>query len=555
MKPADPKSEWVLLRGRRQILVLLLLLLALAIFEPRFFGDTRPAGDWHHVLRTTLPVLALVGRRLLRAPFVQLRHVWQTPTVLWPTVVGAAFIGLAWMAQIRSATGKKRERALEIIGVALGVAMVLWFFRLGQLAWDQNADWQKELTYGTALKEAVLRHEMPYYLRTQFQGTERYLANLETLVAPDALLLSGMSVATFFVVHAILVLCLGCYGLVLLERELALSSFSWAVFLTIFLLNGHITSHLGTGHTQWVAYFLLPWVLLCLAKAARGDRSTRNAAILALSLSAMIMIGGWHVFVWSFLFVLFFCLTSLARLTFLARVSVMTACLSTFRLLPALITFGGGSNSFLGSYRQLWVLAAALVGDPRSNIDGLDWWEYDVYVGYVGFLMLCLALTPARDQARRFINQLIVPSLALLALSMYDLYAYTFFRLPGFVSERVATRLVILPVLALTLIGCVRMDEWRIWQARRPTFASVSALIAGWLLIVELVPRAEGVRPASAVTTMPIATNVLKAVPIERAYYWSVWIGAAVSVMALTAIVLRLARQEKITPSSAERSV
>jgi hypothetical protein len=483
--------------------------------------------------------LAVVARKFLLLPFFHLRYLIHTPAVLWPAAVVAGFVGMAWVYQLRPRTDAKSSRVVEILGAGLGIAAILWFFRFGQVDWNQNQDWQKELTYSSALKEAVLHHQMPYYLADPFQGTERYLANLETMVAPHAVLLNSMSIMTFFVLHVMLVFSLGYCGLVLLRRELELSPFSWAVFLTIFLCNGHITSHLGTGHTQWVGYFLLPWVLLCLVRAARGDCGIKNAAAMALSLSAMITIGGWHVFIWSFLFTLFFCLTSLTRLMFLARLSVMVACLSAFRLLPALVTFGGGSNVFLGSYRQLWILAAALVGEPRSIIDDLYWWEYDTYIGYVGFLILCLGAIPAREPARRFTNALLLPCAALLALSMYDVYADTFFHLPGFVSERVATRLLIMTVLGLSLVGCVRLDEWQIWRAHRPTVATVAALLAGWFLVVELVARAEGVRPVrSSVAEIPLVTNALKAFPVEAPYYWSVWVGVACSVVALVAVTM-----------------
>ena len=50
--------------------------------------------------------------------------------------------------------------------------------------------------------------------------------------------------------------------------------------------------------------------------------------------------------------------------------------------------------------------------------------------------------------------------MTLVILSTFDIYKWTLFKLPGFVSERVATRLVIVGVLGLALVGSTQLDRW-----------------------------------------------------------------------------------------------
>jgi hypothetical protein len=469
---------------------------------------------------------------LLRMTFLQLQRCISAPEVFWPTFITAGLMTAAWWLTIRRSDFSQARRALELAAVLGGVIALLWFFRFGRVDWAQNQDWQKEYTYGAALKAAVSTHTIPYYLWDPLQRTDRYLADLETIAAPHALLLAVLDVRQFIQLNILATFLVGAYALVRLGREVPLSPFTWIVFSTIFLFNGHIANHFGAGHLQWAAYFLLPWIYLCVVRASRGDETPGNATALALTLSAMIFIGGWHVFVWSWLYLLFFCVVSRRRLIFLGRASLIVAGLSAFRLLPAFATFGSGTNEFLGSYHHVSVLAAALVGDQYSTIDNLSWWEYDLYVGFTGLLLLVLGALPRKGPANRLGRDLLLPNAALLALSMYDLYAYTFFRLPGFVSERVATRLAVMTMLGLALAGCARLDKATLWRAGRVTAASVIVLLAGWLLALQLIVRTEVVRPLET-RSAPPAVSTLRIKPVEAAYFRSVWAGAAISLVTL----------------------
>ena len=503
-------------------------------------------------------------RALLRAPIVPVRELIGTPAAYWPAIDLLGLIGLAWYYQIDPRWDSKRDRIIEVLGFVVGVAAIVWFFRLGQFPWSQEQDWLRNWRYLTSLQEAILRGEIPYYLRTQLFGSDRFWANPETLVAPHALLLRAMSVNSFFMLHVLLTFTAGYCGLVGLKLELGLSPLPWVVFLTLFLFNGHITAHLSVGHTQWVSYFLLPWVFLCLTRAARGNLSIQNAAVLALTLAAMIMIGGWHVFVWSLLFTIFFCVVSRARLIFLTETLLLTGLLAAFRLLPAFVTYGGGSNTFALSFRTVPMLIDALATGQTARFtqETEGWWEFDTYVGSIGFVILCLGALPGRlltgrskdlrYDRTRFLNSFYLPVLALFVLSLGDVYQSTLFRLPGFVSERVVTRIAIVPALALLLIGCVRVDRWLTSNARRLNVLSIGSLLASYFLVAQVVLSAARWRPPTTVAPPAGDSLLVVRATVEGLYVWSVWVGSAVSIAALaTVLILVFTRGGRASPPGA----
>src|ERR1043166_7084177 len=87
--------------------------------------------------------------------YLQWQRCISAPEVFWPTLLTAGLMTAAWWLSIRRSDLSRSRRALEIVGVLGGVIALLWFFRFGRVDWAQNQDWQKEYTYGTALKEAV----------------------------------------------------------------------------------------------------------------------------------------------------------------------------------------------------------------------------------------------------------------------------------------------------------------------------------------------------------------------------------------------------------------
>ena len=484
--------------------------------------------------------------QLLRTPLTILRLVVATPAIYAPLAALAAWLALAWFAQFRNS--KRLARLTDWLGLLVGAFMVSWFFQFGQVSWQQTRDWETGWTYFAGIRQAVQSGELPYLLRTASQGTERYFANAETLIAPHAILLGVMSPGPFLIVHMLACFTAGYVGLLAIRRELRLSPFSWGIFVTLFLFNGHIGAHFNAGHMSWAGYYLLPWVLLGLIRAATGDLSAKNVVVLALSLAAMIVLGSWHLFVFAYLqIVIFLCsLRSWRAAVCLARISALVALLAAIRLVPGTLTFGGGANQFVGGFPSLSLVVSALVADSGGNADVLGWHEYDTYIGWVGFGLLLLGAVPLRSPDSRVSTPLLITSAALALLSLDGVYEATLFRLPGFVSERVVTRLLILPVLAVLLLGCVRIDRWGSWTTRRHAALAIAGLLAGWSLAAQLLLRTAGWRPSKAAAGLSLPTDVLKPPTGDDLYVWSVRVGAAISLVALvSAAVMLLAYRQR----------
>ena len=206
---------------------------------------------------------------------------------------------------------------------------------------------------------------------------------------------------------------------------------------------------------------------------------------------------------------------------------MLTALLAAVRLLPAVATFGTGANTFISGYPTLASVFDSLVGAPVRDAL-LDQWELDAHVGAAGFFLLCLGALPFREVSTRFLNALLLPSAILIVLSFGNIYGQTLFRLSGFVSKRVTTRLLILPVLSLTLAAAVRMDGW--WRRARVSHATAIPVLAGaWWLALTLLLHAQAWRPHAGLSTNVLPAEVLKIMPVEPAYFWAFWIGAAVA--------------------------
>jgi hypothetical protein len=433
---------------------------------------------------------------------------------------------------------------------ACSAGILWWLFSAGRVPWTEG-DWREEWAFFAAWKQALNAGGVPYYWGHQFynigaswEGSERYLANPQTPMMPYVIALRFVDVRSFFLFHMAVSYGVGFLGAVALRRELDLRLLPWTVFLVIFMLNGHIISHLSVGHLIWAAYFLLPWTLVSAIRTSRGDRSLRNVTACAATFAAMMLIGGWHFFVWSFLFMVFACLVPPRRIAVVARIGLITTLLGAVRLAPAMVTYGGGSNIFAGGFPTGASLVAALVGSPTRE-GPLEPWEYDTYVGYLGFLLLCLGALPFWQLSKRFLNVLLLPTSALIILSIGDVYERTLFRLPGFVSERVTTRLVILAILWLALAGPVRLDAW--WRRARTSFAtSIPVALGVWFLAVQLVLHAQGWRPHVGPTLDGLPVDIVKIAPVEPLYFWAFWCGAAVSAVSAFGVAWVLLRKESV---------
>jgi hypothetical protein len=484
-----------------------------------------------------------VARQALRSPLTDLRLVLHDPDAYWPILTLGGLLTLAWFERVYRWDERRREQ-LQWLGLAVGGAAVVWFIRAGQVAWDHSPDWQHSWTYYSALKQAVIEGRMPYQLRTAVQGTERYFANLEAPIVPHAPLLLWTPVSLFLTLNLLIHFTAGFRGLRKLQDALRLSPFAAFAFMTVFLLNGHVAGHLYAGHTQWASYYLIPWILVALVRMLQGRDGIESAAILALTLAAMIAGGGWHVFVWCFMFTAALCMTSLRRAKFLLLTSAMAALLAAIRLVPGILTFGAGQNTFLTGFESAPILVKALIAGPGNDTALLHWYEIDTFVGLVGFAVIAVGAIWRPDPGRDVARALLFPSAVLAVLSLDHVFGWTFFYLPGLVSQRVTTRFLIVPVLALFVIGCVRLDSLRTWQRGPRGLANLAMLLGSWVMVIQLSLRGAHWRPAAG-TDGGLPTDVVKLAADDSTYLWCVWVGTVVSLATLLVLSVILARPRR----------
>jgi hypothetical protein len=482
----------------------------------------------------------------IRLPLRLAGFVAATPDTWLPLLVVVLLMAGAVVLEARGRPPQRQSQAWYVAGAAAIVGAV-WFFRAGNLDWGATADWVKEWTYHAALHESLSRGQLPWFLEETFQGTNRFFANPETNIAPQVLLLAVIDAPAFIVAQFVTLLGIGVAAAHRLARDLGLGPIASLTFLTIFLMNGHVIAHLETGHLQWAAYGLLPAVLLFVYRAARGDLNRRTQAGLAMILALIAMTGGWHVFVWCVIWIGVFVALDHSRWRFGLSLAPIVAGLIALRVVPALALYDAPDPEFVGSYQRLWILAAGLIGEARRPIDGLNWWEYNAFVGWVGFVVVATGFTaPLGRLWRHPVAALWAPSLAMLMLSTYNIYAWTLFRLPGFESERVASRLLILALLGFTLIGCVQLDSW-LAHRRLSRWRVTAIALAGLLMAAQLVTHTNSRRPRpDRGIALPSASLVNDRQP-ETIYVASVAAGAAITFVT-AGIAILMWRRSNATP-------
>lgn len=416
-----------------------------------------------------------------------------TPDIWLPLAVAVALLAYGLLVERR---GRQLNQA-EWTGIGLiALAAIAWFFRAGEIDWQNSRDWKKEWTYYAAIKEAMATHRLPWQLTTAFHYTNRYFSNPETVVSPHVLALAWMSIPSFVFFQLLLTFTAGLVAIRHLARELDLGPVPTIAFLAIFTLNGYMLGHLGGGHLQWIACFTYPAVFLFLHRLAAGDASRRTEAGLACSLAAMLLIGGWHMFVWAILFVAAFFVGAPGRWRSATVVALLTTGLAAFRVVPALIAHQHVNIEFLGSFRKIATLVRAFVGDPQP-FDGMLWIEYDAYVGWIGFAILCAGATFRFGTLRRSaVSSLWLPSFVVFVLACSEVYHWTLFQLPGLNSQRVVTRFMIISLLGFALLGCVQLNEWLKRRLLSPARA-LAILTVGTFMAAQLLVRAGRLRPAA----------------------------------------------------------
>lgn len=460
--------------------------------------------------------------------------------------------------------GRARWTTVVILAAlfAAGCFHWIWFFNYGHMSF-RPYDWGKEFIYYSVLQRAVETGTMPYHIPLAFHGSNRFLALPEINLSPQIFLLPLMSVGTFVMLNTVLLYAAGFVGSLLVRRRYSLSLLSFTVFFLLFNFNGHIVAHLGVGHSMWGGYFLLPFLFLFLLELLEGAPWRTGGLKIAFALSAILLQGSLHVYIWCLLFLIFLLAFNWKHVKPLALAVAVSGVLSAYRLLPALFALWGKKEKFIWSYPTPLELVDALTTIRESTPERLrpwgtaGWWEHDVYIGLIGLAVLVvfgiwLRFSRRDDLDKYRYKALDVPLFLMTLLSVSYIHAFiTRIPVPLLKSERVAMRFVIIPVVVLALVSSIRMEVVlrRVKQTFKLRFLATSTLVLAALSFVDhsylwSIARLDRIFTSKAVDlTVPAIQSQTDSL------YKTVFAGSVVvSLAALAAaiyVIMRLRKTEK----------
>jgi hypothetical protein len=460
--------------------------------------------------------------------------------------------------------------------------IVFWgvFFHWGDFPYKFH-DWAEVNAARIAfVRDAVIRGQLPLHMpdSSALRGlTDRFLVLPDVITAPQMVLMAFMSVTQFFFVDVLLMYTLGTLGLLWFKRKYALSPAAFTFLFLAFQFNGHIQAHLSVGHATWLGYFLLPWfvalVIQLIEGAHAGPRRPgflpewtfpgewRWIGAMAFLLFFMLLQGSFHQFIWCLMFLGLVGIAVWRRLWTVLKAGLLTGLLSAVRLLPPALGLGQFNNDFLSGYPRPWDLLNALVKligpaqayANRMQWHGLGWWEYDLYLGLAGTLLLAffgvwMWLVNLRREKQYW--QLLPGALVLALLSQWQVFKPIMsLPIPFFAAERVSSRMIIIPFAIALTIAAINLQRWLDGSRRRylPQAALLVLLGAlGWNLVQHLRLWQE----TAAVNGFPY-TDVDLAIKVvanhpDPAYFRIAGLGAALTLVVgifLVVMVLRERRQ------------
>ncbi|MBQ4511446.1 MAG: hypothetical protein II969_00530 [Anaerolineaceae bacterium] len=372
---------------------------------------------------------------------------------------------------------EKDEKGLYIFFLILLLVIILvswgFFLNWGNIPFDFH-DWAEVNAPRLAfLKDAITKGRLPLHMpdSSALRGvTDRYMALPDVILSPQVLLLRWMSVGTFILVHTWLMIALGFWGLLRLKRRFSLSllSFTWIALLYFF--NGHMLSHYAVGHVTWGGAFLLSWFAELVFGLIDGEKSVVWETKMAFLLFFIFLQGSFHQFVWCVIFLGFTAISNWKLFFPILRSGIAAGLLSAVRIIPPAMQMGAFDDDFLGGYRTPVQILNAFIKiiRPEDSLDQaktgavLGWWEFDIYIGMTGLVLIGLALAAwllIRNREFGF-PSLICPVAVLTLFSFRNLYMIMrFFRIPLFSGERVSSRFLLLPFIFVMTAGIAALQR------------------------------------------------------------------------------------------------
>ena len=300
--------------------------------------------------------------------------------------------------------------------------------------------------------------------------TDRFFALPDVITTPQMALLRFVDIQTFIILDLLLHYTAGVLGLLYLKKKFKLSLITYSFLFFLFNFNGYMEGHYAIGHATWLGYFLFPWFFILVFQLVEGMANWQWVAKMSFLSFYIILSGGQHHFTWMMLFLAGVALSGKNSFKWAVLAILFSGFLSAIRLLPPTLELGvyteEGRFVFRSGYPSISGFFSTLVtmyGRMSDLNTDLGYWEFDYYIGYIGvaFVLWFGVVHWLKDQwDRRQISPLLLPGAMVFLLSQGNIYNYTLFHLPLFASERVASRMVSIPMTLFMILGAVYFQHF-----------------------------------------------------------------------------------------------
>jgi len=371
------------------------------------------------------------------------------------------------------------------------VLFVLWslfLYLIGMYFWGSFMDWHwatlnfhdwHDITIPRLdfTREALLLGQLPLHstnIEFLHNITNRFFCLPDVITTPQILLLNFISVQSFVFVDLLFNYTLGLIGLALFARKYKISPAAYTFLFFLFNFNGHIVAHYSVGHDTWGGYFLFPLMVLLITDFVEGVQGWRWATKMALTMFYMVLAGSEHHFLWWMIFLMLMAVVYYRRAHWIILAMFGSGMISAVRLLPPLLTVQGFMESglviFRGGYPTVLELVKSLVissgFDYQPVVPGISItfysWELNLYIGLVGCLIIAYGFGQwfLRAFHKGPFTRLLFPFAGIVVLSIGDTYHQIgLSAIPLFASERVLSRMVIVPFTMLLFLAIIFLDQ------------------------------------------------------------------------------------------------
>ena len=468
-----------------------------------------------------------------------------------------------------------------IVMLFLGGA-ILWgqFFNWGNIPLDFH-DWAEITAPRLAVvRDAMIKGVLPLHAGGTYglRGiTDRYLSIPDVLFTPQLILLRFLEVGPFILANQWIMFAIGTWGLLRIRRRFSISLAIFTIIFLLFNFNGHLLAHQAVGHENYVGYFLYPWFVLLLFDMLDGDHSWAWVAKISLVQLGFYLQGSYHHWVWNLLWLGMAGVISYRHFFAVLKSSVFSVLLSMVRILPSALLYEGLSKDFYGGYPVLHDLFTSMVSKklPQDSLpfmnfySNLGYWEFDLYIGYLGLLFLvaglglwCWGRLRRRDWSTSTLGKAFLPvALPCLVFIVFAINKnFSFIKdlpIPLLNGERVTSRMVILPLVMGIIMAGITLNQWLV-EKRRPWSWIIGLPVVAWLAVDlthnTLYWQVTQVFPVFPLTPVDVTTKLV-ANHADPSYIGMLVAGFTVSILACVYLWVRIrSEQRELRESQKDKS-